>query len=275
MTPWIVIGCILLFFVILFTAHAHITVEMAEDVALTVRFLGIPIRIMPKKPKTYKIKNYTLKKIRKRDEKAAKKAAKAAESKKKKQAAKEQKKAEKQAELAKLTKEELRERKAKKKASRPALTDLIPLVCRTLGLFVSRFFGKLHIKVAKLHVRVGGADAMQTAVVYGAVNQSVQYFVEFLRKACRVKSLKNADIRVEPDFLSSKVEFEFKLTVSVSLGNILGALFKAGWKFLVGFIRIKPNPDHPKGNKPPKAPRPPKAPKPDPIPCPDAPEPRA
>lgn len=271
MTPWIVIGCIVLFFVILFSAHAHVTVEMAEDVALTVRFLGIPIRILPKKSKTYKIKNYTLKKIRKRDAKAAQKAAKAAEKKKQKQAAK----AEKKAAAAKLTKEEIRERKEKKKASRPALTDLIPLVCRTLSLFVSRFFGKLHIKVAKLHVRVGGADAMQTAVVYGGVNQAVQYLVEFLRRTCRMSSLKNADIRVEPDFLSDKVEYEFKLTVSVSLGNVLGALIKAGWRFLVGFIRIKPDPDHPKGHKPPKPPKAPKAPKPDPIPRPDAPEPRA
>ena len=275
MIPLIVIGCIILLFVFLFTVHAYITIDMAEDMALTVRVLGIPIRILPKKPKTYNIKNYSLKKIRKRDAKAAKKAAKKAEGKKKKAAAKEQKKAEKKAELAKLSKEELRERKEKKKASRPALTDLIPLVCRVLGLFFSRFFGKLHIKVAKIHVRVGAADAMQAAVIYGVANQAVQYFVEFLRKISHVDGLKNADFRIEPDFLSDKIEFEFNMTVRVSLGNVLGALFKAGWHFLVGFIKIKPNPDHPKGHKPPKAPKPPRAPKPEPIPRPDAPEPRA
>ena len=273
MIPLIVIGCIILFFVFLFTVHAYITIDMAEDMALTVRVLGIPIKILPKKPKTYNIKNYSLKKIRKREAKAAKKALKKAESKKKKQAAKEQKKAEKQAELAKLTKEELRARKEKKKAGRPALTDLIPLVCRVLGLFFSRFFGKLHIKVAKLHVRVGAADAMQAAVIYGAANQAVQYFVEFLRKISHVDGLKKADIRIEPDFLSDKIEFEFNMTVRVSLGNVLGALFKAGWHFLVGFIKIKPDPNHPKPSaKPPKAP---KAPKPEPIPRPDAPEPRS
>ncbi len=275
MIPLIVIGCIILFFVFLFTVHAYITIDMADDMALTIRILGIPIKILPKKPKTYNIKKYTLKKIRKRDAKAAKKAIQKAESKKKKKAAKEQKKAEKKAELAKLSKEELRERKEKKKASRPALTDLIPLVCRVLGLFFSRFFGKLHIKVAKLHVRVGAADAMQAAVIYGVANQAVQYLVEFLRKISHVDGLKKADIRIEPDFLSDKIEFEFNMTVRVSLGNVLGALFKAGWHFLVGFVKIKPDPDHPKGIKPPKAPKAPKAPKPEPIPRPDAPEPRA
>ncbi len=273
MTPWIVIGCIILFFVFLFTVHAYVTIEMADDMALTIRILGIPIKILPKKPKTYKISNYTLKKIRKRDAKAAKKAAKKAESKKKKKDEKEQKKAEKKAELAKMTKEERQALKEKKKAGKPALTDLIPLICRVLKLFFSRFFGKLHIKVAKLHVRVGASDAMQAAVIYGVANQAVQYLVEFLRRISHVDGLKNADIRIEPDFLSDKIEFEFNMTFRVSLGNVLGAVFKAGWHFLVGFIKIKPNPDHPKpGIKPPK---PPKVPKPEPIPRPEAPDHRA
>jgi hypothetical protein len=273
MTGWIIFACIVLFFVFLFTVHAYVTIEMAEDMALTVRVLGIPIKILPKKPKTYNIKKYTLKKIRKRDAKAAKKAAKKAESKKKKKAEKEQKKAEKQAELAKLTPEERKAIKEKKKASRPALTDLIPLVCRVLKLFFSRFFGKLHIKVAKLHIRVGASDAMQAAVIYGVVNQSVQYLVELLRKISHVDGLKKADIRVEPDFLSEKIEFEFNMTFRVSLGNVLGALIKAGWHFLVGFVKIKPDPDHPKGS--PKPPKPPKAPKPEPVPVPDKPEQKA
>ena len=270
MTGWIIFGCIVLFFVFLFTVHAYITIEMVDDMALTVRILGIPIKILPKKPKTYNPKHYTLKKIRKRDAKAAKKAAKKAAAKQKKKDEKAKEKADKKAELAKMSKEERRALKEKKKASRPALTDLIPLVCKTLGLFFSRFFGKLHIKIAKLHVRVGAADAMQAAVIYGAVNQSVQYLVEFLRKISHVDGLKKADIRVEPDFLSEKIEFEFKLTVRVSLGNVLGALFKAGWKFLVGFVKIKPDPDHPKGGiKPPKPPRPPRPPKPNPGPRPE------
>ena len=55
MTALIVIGCILLFFIILFGAHAFITIDVTDEFALTVRFLGIPIRILPKKPKKYKL----------------------------------------------------------------------------------------------------------------------------------------------------------------------------------------------------------------------------
>ena len=73
MTALIVIGCILLFFIILFGAHAFITIDVTDEFALTVRFLGIPIRILPKKPKKYKLSHYTLKKrMRKRRRKKQK-----------------------------------------------------------------------------------------------------------------------------------------------------------------------------------------------------------
>ena len=78
MIGWIVIGSIVLLFVLLFTVHAYITIEAGDELALTVRILGIPIRILPKKPKKYKISDYTLKKIRKRDAPEAKTTAKKA-----------------------------------------------------------------------------------------------------------------------------------------------------------------------------------------------------
>ena len=79
MPALIVIGCIILFFVVLFTVHINVRIAMGDDMTLVLKVFGIPIKILPKKPKTYNPKNYTLKKIRKRDAKAAEKAAKAAE----------------------------------------------------------------------------------------------------------------------------------------------------------------------------------------------------
>ena len=78
MPALIVIGCIILFFVVLFTVHINVRIAMSDDMTLTLKVFGIPIKILPKKPKTYNPKDYTLKKIRKRDAKAAEKAAKAA-----------------------------------------------------------------------------------------------------------------------------------------------------------------------------------------------------
>ena len=273
MPALIILGCIVLFFVILFTVHINVRIAMKDDMTLSLKVFGIPIKILPKKPKTYDPKNYTLKKIRKRDAKAAEKEAKAAEKKKKKKEEKERKKAEKAAEMAKLTKEEKQAIKDKKKASRPPITELIPLALNVAKLFFSRFFGKIHIRVIRLNVRIGAGDAMTAAVIYGLADQAVQYTMEFLRKFCRVDKYSQSDIRIEPDFLIEDIAFEFDLNIRVTLGGILGAVFKAGWKFLVGFMRIKPDPKHPRPTiKPPKVP---KAPKPEPIPAPDAPEPRS
>lgn len=94
MPALITLCCIVLFFVILFTVRINVRVAMKDDMTLALRVLGIPIKILPKKEKTYNPKDYTLGKIRKRDAKAAEKAAKAAEKKRKKKEEKERKKAE-------------------------------------------------------------------------------------------------------------------------------------------------------------------------------------
>ena len=268
-TALIIVGCIILFFVFVFTVHAFITLDISETTALSVRVLFLRFKILPKKEKSYNVKNYSLKKIRKREEKARKKAEAAALKKKKKAEKKATEKAKKKAELEGLTREERRAAKALQKASKPALGDLVSLICRVLGVFCSRFFGKIRIKVARLNVRVGAADAMQTAVLYGVANQSVQYLMAGLGRITNLDGLDKAEVSVTPDFLSGKIDFDLKLTIRVSLGNVLGALIRAGWKFLVGYIRIKPDPKKPQEGRIPKAPKPPKPPRPATVPLPD------
>ena len=263
MIGWIVFGCIVLLFVLLFTVHAYVTIEAADELALTVRILGIPIRILPKKPKKYKISHYTLKKIRKREAKEAKQAEKKARQQAEKRAKKAQKKAEKKAAAAQMTRAERRAAKAAKKAKKPALTDMISLVAKVAKLFFSRFFGKLHIRVARIHLRVGGGDAMTAAVTYGIVNQAVAYLIELLKKISHVDGLKKADITIRPDFLIDKIEYDIMLTFRVSLGNIVGALLHAGWSFLFGYARIKPDPNDPRVCGVPKPPTPPSPPTPE------------
>ena len=51
MTALIVIGCILLFFIFLFSLKATITIAYCEEVILSVKVLFLRIRILPKKEK--------------------------------------------------------------------------------------------------------------------------------------------------------------------------------------------------------------------------------
>ena len=190
---------------------------MADELKLDVSVLGIKIGILPKKPKKYKISNYTLKKIAKRDkkkaEKDAKKAAAAALKKKKKAGEKKRK----QASQKKLTREEIKEQKKKKKASRPPLPKMISLLCDTLGFFFPSLFGKFHFHVARIKLKIGGKDAAETALTYYVVTNALGPVLGFIDRHSNLHGMKRAEIDISPDFLSEDIKADVKLGFSTSL----------------------------------------------------------
>ena len=104
----IIIGAIVALFVLLFTVRVRVDLEMSDELHLSVLAFGYRIKILPKKEKKYNLRDYTPKKIAKRDKIAAEKAAKKAEAAKLKKKSKAKKK---QSE-AKLTKAEKKAIKA-------------------------------------------------------------------------------------------------------------------------------------------------------------------
>jgi len=237
---YIILG-ILAFFVLIFTVRARVTIEMKDELFLSVSVLGITIKILPKKPKKYDLKKYTPKKIAKRDKIAAEKAAKKAEADKKKKAEKEAKKKQKKEEQAKLTKAEKKAIKAKKKASMPKIPDMLSLFLKIIKLFFSGLFSKFHFHVARLRIKVGSSDAATTALMYVGICHAINPVLNFLDKHSNLHGRKNADIDVSPDFLSEELKLDIKLGFSTSLGGILGVAIKAGFKFIFGWFKIKPS----------------------------------
>ena len=250
MVTTVVFLCILAFFVLIFAMRVRVTIELRDELSLTVMVLGIKIKILPKKPKKYKLSDYTPKKIAKRDQKAAEKAAKKAEAKKKKQAAKAEKKKQKKVEQKKLTKAEKKAIKAKKKASRPPIPDMLSLFLRVIKLFFSGFLSHFHFHVARIRIQVGSADAATTALMYSGICTVIKPILNFLRKHSNLHGMKNADIDIAPNFLSEELKLDVKLGFSMSLGGLLGVLLKTAFSFLFGWIKIKPSaPSEPVQNK--------------------------
>lgn len=241
--PAIILSIIALFALIL-NVRIKITVELSDELFLTVSALGIKIPILPKKPKKYKISDYTPKKIAKRDAKAAKKAKKAAEKKAKKDALKAQKKKQKQEQKAKLTKEEIKAQKKKKRESMPAIPDMISLFLNIIKLLFSGLFKKFHFHVDRLRIKVGGADAAQIALIYVAITNGLHPVFAFLDKHSNLHGVKRADIEISTDYLSEEIKADVKLGFSTSLGGILGALLKVAFKAIAGWIKIAPKPTH-------------------------------
>ena len=149
MPALIIVGCIILLFVLLFTVRASVTIEYRDEFSLWVRVFGIKIGILPKKEKKYKYGRYSLKKIRRRDEKAAKKKAKADAAKRERDAEKAKRKAREKKRRDSMTKAERKAEKKRKKAERPKVGDIVSLALGVAKLFFSRLFGKLHIKIAR------------------------------------------------------------------------------------------------------------------------------
>ena len=146
MPALIIVGCVILLFVLLFTVRASVTMEYRDEFSLWVRVFGIKIGILPKKEKKYKTSKYTLKKIRRRDARAAKRKAKADAQRREREAEKAKRKAAEKKRRASMTKAQLRAEKKRKKAEKPKLGDIISLSLSVAKLFFSKFFGKLHIK---------------------------------------------------------------------------------------------------------------------------------
>lgn len=211
---------------------------MKDELSLTVSLWGfIKIKILPKKPKKYKLNKYTLKKIAKRDLKAEKAKAKKAE--KAKQRA--MQKAEKKSAEKKLSPEEKKAIKASKKASRPAIPDMISLFANILKLFFSTFLAHFHFHITRIRIKVGTPDAAQTALMYSGICAVLQPTLIFLDRHSNLHGMKKADIYLEPDFNHEKIDIDVKVGFSMNLFGLFCVLFKVGFKFLFGWIKIKPN----------------------------------
>ena len=233
----VVFLCILAFFVALFTIRVRVTLEMTDELSLSVLAFGVKINVLPKKQKKYNINDYTPKKIAKRDKKAAKKAALKAKKKSEKAAKKKQKKTE----DAKLTKAEKKAQKAKKKAKRPPIPDMLSLFLKIIKMFFSGLFSKFHFHVARIRISVGASDAATTAMLCTFVCASINPILNFLDKHSNLHGRKNADIAIVPDYLSEEFKFDVKLAFSTSIGGLLGVLLRSAFSFIFGWLKITPS----------------------------------
>ncbi|MGM9632118.1 MAG: DUF2953 domain-containing protein [Eubacteriales bacterium] len=142
------------------------------------------------------------------------------------------------------------EKKKKKKADRPthivkekkpqtntkpSLTENINLITDIISVFLKTFSKHLHIKLAKIHIKVASPDAAQTAILYGAVSGSVAVLVDVLNGITNLDSLRSSSISVEPDFISEKPEAKINISLSFRVYGALAVIIK----LLIRYIKHK------------------------------------
>lgn len=218
-----IIGGIVLFFALLLSLKATVTVAYREEVSLFIRVLFVKIRILPKKEGRKGPFRMSAKKAQKIKEKIRAKNQKKAEAKRKK--------AEKKAAKKEQPKEE------KKKKSLSDILDIISLVQGLLSKIIKTFFGHLRIDVARLKIRVATGDAATTAIAYGAITQAVNLFFPLLESVKNFSLPKTRDIDVVADFAGESMEADVEFSFSLRVWHLFHVAFAALFKAIGHFIK--------------------------------------
>lgn len=212
MTPWIVLGSILLFLILLLSLKVKITVGYRDEITLTVRVLFVRVKVLPKKETAgpHSMSAAKARRIRKK----AKKKAKAKQEKKEQKAIQKQQKPE------------------KPKKSVAEIIDLIDMVRKLVVAVLRRFFKHLRIDIARMRIRVATGDAASTAVAYGAVTQAVNVLLPILESVKNFGLPKTTELDIQPDFLSEASEVDLLLSFSLRVWHVFHVAFGALGAFL-------------------------------------------
>lgn len=100
-----------------------------------------------------------------------------------------------------------------------------------ISIFSDNFRKHLHVKLAKIHVKVATPDAAQTAILYGAVSTAVACIIDLIDDIANLKPIKNSAISVEPDFLSEKSNIKLNIVLYVSILGAIKVLMKSFIKY--------------------------------------------
>lgn len=226
--------------ILLLVVRAKVTIEINEIFSLWVSFLGMKFKLLPKKPKKYNIRDYTPKKIARRDARAAKRAAKKAEAAAKRKAERAAKKRKKKALKNKMTGKEKREARAERRSKLPHISDILDLFFEVMQLLTSNFARKFHFHVVRIRIKVGSDDAAKTALLCSAISIALEPLLLFIDRNSNLHGMKNADIDISPDYLSEEIKYDVKLAFSMSLGSFIYVLLRAGIPGIVGWTKIQP-----------------------------------
>jgi len=227
---------IILFFALLFLLPISLRIGFSGEATLDVGLPGIYFPILPKKPRKYKLRDYSLRKHRKR----LKRDLLAKEKKKQKEWEKAQKK---------MAASQSKSQEKAKKLPPEAPSDepspvrvILPLV----GGVLDTFAGKLRVRLLQLEIRIGGSDAAQIALMHGAISQGMAYLLALISQKTRYSQSGKTRISVTPDFLLSKTEANVKIIFRLRLIDLVSTALV----FLVRFLKrkaelsspVKPNP---------------------------------
>lgn len=229
MIALIVIGCILLFFALLLSLKATVSIVYNGEVELYLKVLFIRIKLLPRSQRKKGPRSMSIRRANKIKEKLRKKAEKKRLKALEKQERKQQKK----------------DAKAKGKTEKKSVSEILDIIHDVTDIVKSvtkTFFGHLKVKVTRLNIKIATGDAATTAIAYGAVCDALLHLFAILERLDGVSLPQRRNVSVSADYLSEESEFDIKLSFSLRVWHVLHVGIVALIK-LVGYLLKKKEKD--------------------------------
>lgn len=203
-----IIGGILLFFLLLLSIRIHLLLDLDGDLRLRMRVLCFRFQIHPRK----RTPRGVIRKQHKQEKKRLKKMA------KKQKPPKEN--------------NDISEKTAQKKKKTDILA-LIRLAIRILKQITRKFPSYFKLKIRRCIIKVGGKDAAETAIRFGAVRAGVSALATVADTCFTVKTTRKSVLTVDPDFLSDKSTISLSMDFYTSVRAVLALALR----ILLAFMR--------------------------------------
>lgn len=137
-----------------------------------------------------------------------------------------------------------KKKKKKEKEEKPIekndLISIVSIITNFVKNFVITFTKAVRIKFSRMHITVASEDAATTAILYGAITQSVNVLFPLIDNIKNVKKLPSGkELSVRADFLTDKPTVDVDINLYVRVGGALKALFSAGIRTFKKAVRDK------------------------------------
>ncbi len=114
----------------------------------------------------------------------------------------------------------------------PNLKENLDMILTLLKKLHREAQGSFDLKVNRMHIRIGGKDAADTALRYGVVVQSAAILLQWIQDHFMKIRRRDGSICIEPDFLSSKTTVDIDIRLSIHLRSSI----RIGIRMLFAFL---------------------------------------
>lgn len=217
MVGWLIFGVIVVLLSMLMLIRLRLVIESDDNLILSLKVLWLTFHIFPssKQMKKIHLRDYEIKRVRKMKEKARKK----------------QRKLMLKAERKKSS-QNFSEDSAETNEEKSDVIGIIKLVFAVLKDVQSTVIGYIGLDLERIYIVVSSEDAANTAILYGAVAQSVNFLLEFLRNMTGFRITgKEKDIAIVPDFGFGRTTVRLKLIVHIRIWQLIVLAARGIWSF--------------------------------------------